>query len=158
MAYLELHALSSLDVFAEPRALHTLSAYMRHRTSHFLGIGLCFSVPRLTCALLLTCLSSIGYSGFLLHREVLQSQLRTALNALDLVTFCVSFCALLASFNEFVFFISSTVSSFTLDHMEKLKYSAFVVNSGHFGNEFDLAGSEGFGDNSKPQSIFSSSR
>ena len=69
------------------------------RASRFLGIGLCFSVPRLPSALLFSFLSSVDYSGFLLRREDLQSQLRPAINALDLVTFCVTFSALQAHYN-----------------------------------------------------------
>ena len=45
----------------------------------------------------------------------------------------------------------------TLDHMNKLKYNTFVGNTGHFDNEVDMAGSEGFEgtevDHIKPKKI-----
>ena len=41
-------------------------------------------------------------------------------------------------------FVSPT-GTITLDHKKKkLKNNTFVGNTGHFGNEVDLAGSEGF--------------
>ena len=53
-------------------------------------------------------------------------------------------------------FVSST-SIITFDHMKKLKNNTFVGNTGHFDNEVDLAGSEGFEgtevDHIKPQKI-----
>ena len=46
----------------------------------------------------------------------------------------------------------------TLDDMKSLKNSTIDGNTGHFDNVIDLAGSEGFGDNIKPQLFYSSSR
>ena len=45
--------------------------------------------------------------------------------------------------SEIDIFIFST-SFITLDHKKKLKNSTFVGNTGHFDNEVDFAGSEGF--------------
>ena len=53
-------------------------------------------------------------------------------------------------------FVSPT-SVIILDHKKKLKNNTFVGNTGHFGNEVDLPGSEGFEgtevDHIKPQKI-----
>ena len=46
IACLILRVVGKLNV-VKPRALRTLSAYMWHRASRFVGIGPCFSVPRL---------------------------------------------------------------------------------------------------------------
>ena len=57
--------------------------------------------------------------------------------------------------SEFDIFVSSK-SIATLDHMKSLKYITLDGNTGHFDEVIDLAGSEGFGDNIKPQLICSS--
>merc|ERR1712137_882319 len=41
-------------------------------------------------------------------------------------------------------FVSSTVNIITIDHMKKMKNNAIVGNIGHFDNEIDMAGLEGF--------------
>ena len=59
--------------------------------------------------------------------------------------------------SEIDIFVSS-MSIATLDHMKSLMNITLDGNTGHFDEEIDLAGSKGFGDNIKPQLIFSSSR
>ena len=56
--------------------------------------------------------------------------------------------------SEIDIFVSS-MSIITLDHMKSLENSTLDGNTGHFDNVIDLVGSEGFGDNIKPQLFYS---
>ena len=56
--------------------------------------------------------------------------------------------------SEIDIFVSS-MSIITLDHMKSLENSTLDGNTGHSDNVIDLVGSEGFGENIKPQVFYS---